>query len=438
MNSDASSSQHFSSTRIRLLQEDIINCQNNSPLGLRLDKTQSFLSLVESKLSKTRKFPAKMDSEKLKASNMSATFVKIGNWEVLARHEGHVVAKCYYAKKKIVWEVLEGALKRKIEIHWADIIGINAVIKDNECGILLIELGNPPAYYREFDPMPRKHTVWQQASDFTGGQAPLLRRHLLIFPPGVLDRHYEKLLQFDKRLFELSQKPFPTQNNQYFYSNIQSYAPYPSNFTENNNMLSFNVQYDLTNFPTSHGDQNYNQTLHHAIVDTSSPTSDVAERNCVLENQGTAFSTASVNIIPGQSYHAMYLQDSGYTYQNYPYRAYGEELGMVIGNGGIPMTEIEQHLLGDSELVGTNEAALSARVRSLDSFLELDEGNPTDITNRNNINTSQMISENENFGYCLGASVQVHPYDNVNMSFSPSANPSFSADFLPVFECHWP
>lgn len=60
--------------------------------------------------------------------------------QVLARHEGHVVAKCYYAKKKIVWEILQGALKRKIEIHWADIIGINAVIKDNECGILLIEV----------------------------------------------------------------------------------------------------------------------------------------------------------------------------------------------------------------------------------------------------------------------------------------------------------
>lgn len=99
------------------------------------------------------------------------------------------------------------------------------------------------------------------------------RRHLLIFPPGVLDRHYEKLLQFDKHLFELSQKPFPTQKNQYFYSNIHSYTPYPSNFTEKNNMLSFNVQCDLTEFPTQHRHQNYKQTLHHAIVDMSSPTS---------------------------------------------------------------------------------------------------------------------------------------------------------------------
>lgn len=38
-----------------------------------------------------------------------------------------------------------------------------------------LQLGNPPAYYRESDPMPRKHTVWQQSSDFTGGQAPLHR-----------------------------------------------------------------------------------------------------------------------------------------------------------------------------------------------------------------------------------------------------------------------
>lgn len=165
---------------------------------------------------------------------------------------------------------------------------------------------------------------------------------------------------------------------------------------------------------------------------------DVAERNCVLENQGTVFSTANVNIIPGQSYRPMNLKDSGYSYQDYPHRAYGEELGRAIGNGGIPITEIEQHLLGDSELVNTDEAALLARVHSLDSFLELDVGNPTDITNKNNINTSQMISDNENLGYYLGESVEVHPYDNVNMPFDPSTNPSFSADLLPILECHWP
>lgn len=31
------------------------------------------------------------------------------------------MAKCYFAKHKLVWEVLEGSLKSKIEIQWTDI-----------------------------------------------------------------------------------------------------------------------------------------------------------------------------------------------------------------------------------------------------------------------------------------------------------------------------
>lgn len=65
----------------------------------------------------------------------------------LCKHEGDLIAKCYYAKKKIVWEILEGALKRKIEIQWSDIIGINGIIRDDEPGILEVEVETIFAYY---------------------------------------------------------------------------------------------------------------------------------------------------------------------------------------------------------------------------------------------------------------------------------------------------
>lgn len=39
------------------------------------------------------------------------------------------------------------------------------------------------------------------------------------FPPGTLDKHYEKLLQCDDHLLELSQRPFPSLNSPYFSSN---------------------------------------------------------------------------------------------------------------------------------------------------------------------------------------------------------------------------
>jgi hypothetical protein len=50
------------------------------------------------------------------------------------------VAKCYFAKKKLVWELLKGGLKNKIEIQWNDIIGINALMQENQLGILQIEV----------------------------------------------------------------------------------------------------------------------------------------------------------------------------------------------------------------------------------------------------------------------------------------------------------
>ncbi|CAN0897246.1 hypothetical protein LINGRAHAP2_LOCUS19012 [Linum grandiflorum] len=42
------------------------------------------------------------------------------------------------------------------------------------------------------------------------------RRHIIIFPPGELDKPYEKLLQYDQRLLLLSQRPFPSLQDPYF------------------------------------------------------------------------------------------------------------------------------------------------------------------------------------------------------------------------------
>ena len=36
------------------------------------------------------------------------------------------MGKCYFAKHKLVWEVLDGGLKSKIEIQWSDIMALKA------------------------------------------------------------------------------------------------------------------------------------------------------------------------------------------------------------------------------------------------------------------------------------------------------------------------
>lgn len=44
----------------------------------------------------------------------------------MSRYEGDLVGKFYFAKHKLVWEVLDGGLKSKIEVQWSDIAAIKA------------------------------------------------------------------------------------------------------------------------------------------------------------------------------------------------------------------------------------------------------------------------------------------------------------------------
>nr|DAD45433.1 TPA_asm: hypothetical protein HUJ06_003663 [Nelumbo nucifera] len=172
-----------------------------SPLGLRLKKSPSLLDLIQMKLSQGNahtlgdgpsehleldkkmdsKGPASGATDKLKASNFPASLLRIGTWECVSRYEGDLVAKCYFAKHKLVWEVLEGGLKSKIEIQWSDIMALKANCPDNGPGTLDILLARQPLFFKETNPQPRKHTLWQATSDFTGGQASLHRYNRMKF-----------------------------------------------------------------------------------------------------------------------------------------------------------------------------------------------------------------------------------------------------------------
>ncbi|XP_050920883.1 uncharacterized protein LOC127138465 isoform X2 [Lathyrus oleraceus] len=193
-----------------------------SPLGLRLRKSPSLLDLIQAKLSHGDKVVSnekdeslnsgvKKESrppvEKLKASNFPATVLRIGSWEYTSKHEGDLVAKCYFAKQKLVWEVLEGELKSKIEIQWADITALKANCPEDGPSTLSIVVARQPLFFRETNPQPRKHTLWQTATDFTGGQAIKSRKHFLQCEQGLLIKHFEKLIQCDERLQYLSQQP---------------------------------------------------------------------------------------------------------------------------------------------------------------------------------------------------------------------------------------
>uniref|UniRef100_A0A2P2JC09 Uncharacterized protein MANES_06G031800 n=1 Tax=Rhizophora mucronata TaxID=61149 RepID=A0A2P2JC09_RHIMU len=208
-----------------------------SPLGLRLRKSPSLLDLIQMRLSqgnapanggqqkdnhnsgskKESKGAAALGTtDKLKASNFPASILRIGSWEYKSRYEGDLVAKCYFAKHKLVWEVLEGGLKSKIEIQWSDIMALKANCSDNGPGTLNVALARQPLFFRETNPQPRKHTLWQATADFTNGQASIQRKHFLQCPQGLLNRHFEKLIQCDLRLNFLSRQPEITLDSPFF------------------------------------------------------------------------------------------------------------------------------------------------------------------------------------------------------------------------------
>uniref|UniRef100_A0A0E0CSG4 TRF2/HOY1 PH-like domain-containing protein n=1 Tax=Oryza meridionalis TaxID=40149 RepID=A0A0E0CSG4_9ORYZ len=194
--------------------QDMHILDGSSPLGLRLRKSPSLLELIQMKLAmeNTKKKDIKsrslIASERVKASNFAADFLKIGTWECTSQYEGDLVAKCYFAKHKLVWEVLDAGLKRKIEIQWSDIIALKATCPENGIGTLDLVLARPPTFFKETDPQPRKHTLWQVASDFTGGQASINRRHILQCQSSLLSKNFEKLIQCDQRLNYLSLQPY--------------------------------------------------------------------------------------------------------------------------------------------------------------------------------------------------------------------------------------
>ncbi|KZV29602.1 hypothetical protein F511_00880 [Dorcoceras hygrometricum] len=212
-----------------------------SPLGLRLRKTPSLIDLIQMRLSQGTAASTMLDpgvnahslaktdvngiaaycaNDKLKASNFPALLLRIGTWEYVSKYEGDLVAKCYFAKHKLVWEVLDGGLKSKIEIQWSDITALKAELPDNGPSGLTIVLARQPTFYRETNPQPRKHTLWQASADFTDGQAEKIRQHYLQCSPGVLNKHYEKLIQCDVHLCNLSRQPEIIMDSPYFDSQV--------------------------------------------------------------------------------------------------------------------------------------------------------------------------------------------------------------------------
>ncbi|KAK9692042.1 hypothetical protein RND81_09G237600 [Saponaria officinalis] len=168
-------------------------------------------------------------------------FDLVTNYNVLlqrhARHDDELVARCYFSRKTLAWEILDGHLKFKFEILFSDIDAIKSYIIQDK-GFLIIRLKNRPTFFREGKSKPRKHTKWEKCTDFTNQVATKTRVHELEFTRRVLEKHYSNIVQSNSDLFKLSTVEFPHHESHFFddvrpkpYINqIGLQTEFPSNF----------------------------------------------------------------------------------------------------------------------------------------------------------------------------------------------------------------
>ncbi|KAK7327767.1 hypothetical protein VNO77_21858 [Canavalia gladiata] len=387
-----------------------------SPLGLRLRKSPSLLDLIQMKLSQgsmqneslspgakkeSRGAAASGTTDKLKASNFPASLLRIGSWEYKSRYEGDLVAKCYFAKHKLVWEVLEGGLKSKIEIQWSDIMALKALCPDNGPSTLTVVLARQPLYFRETNPQPRKHTLWQATADFTNGQSSKHRLHFLECPQGLLTKHFEKLIQCDMRLNFLSRQPEIILDSPHFDSQPSAFEDpdspkdhdLPQVSGKGSSTSCFqdggSPQVSLSSsFKTEHNDHP-GMTLDSVPRDAHSPSSVM---DCPSIEGSTSSETDSKGPRNGDQIKLPGLRQSlsvsdfigqielclseQITSGNPPFSDGGSECKEIL-------EDIAQHLLSDNQVAATSdEKSLMSRVNSLCCLLQKD---PVTVQNSHSI-----------------------------------------------------
>ncbi|KAK6267785.1 hypothetical protein QUC31_011945 [Theobroma cacao] len=382
-----------------------------SPLGLRLKKSPSFLDLIQMKLSQqnANKLTAlkKKDSkgtsvscgqDKLKASNFPASVLRIGSWEYKSRYEGDLVAKCYFAKHKLVWEVLDGGLKNKVEIQWSDIVAIKANYPEDGPGTLDVALARQPLFFRETNPQPRKHTLWQATSDFTGGQASIHRQHFLQCPQGLLGKHFEKLIQCDPRLNFLSKQRETLLESPYFEPKISGF--------KDSNEAGRKVELDGEEGPTIFGlqdtsspaagqsssckkEQDFSgRAAEHFCQGTPSPSS-VMDTNAIEEIRGnTANEGKCLRQWDQIRFSGLHASMSMSDLVNHIGNCISEQ--MTSSNDDLQgqdiLEEITQYLLNDSlHASASDEQCLMARVNSLCCLLQKDSAVAPDFPSKKDV-----------------------------------------------------
>ncbi|KAL2321484.1 hypothetical protein Fmac_025863 [Flemingia macrophylla] len=404
-----------------------------SPLGLRLRKSPSLLDLIQMRLSQqeeSKKKDQKPSSSasasasaasaadsKLKASNFPGTLLKIGTWEYKSRYEGDLVAKCYFAKHKLVWEVLDGCLKNKIEIPWSDIMALKANYPEDGPGTLEVVLARRPLFFREINPQPRKHTLWQATSDFTGGQASTHRRHFLQCPQGLLGKHFEKLIQCDPRLNFLSQQPDLVLDSPYFepgttstHDHIESSDGFDRKSEEQAGIFGFQdvESGSAVQSSSSKSEHNLGKAVENVNQEITSPSSVMnihAMKDFRSRGTETLKFLSNLDQIKLPGLHPSMSMDDLVSHIGH---CISEQIGSDNPNFSVDgqhsrsiLEEFTQYLFNDSQNATTSdEQSVMSRVNSLYCLLQKDPPTAADTSNATT-SEEQYLMSRVNSLYCL-------------------------------------
>lgn len=212
------------------------------------------------------------------------------------------------------------------------------------------------------------------------------RRHLVRFPPGILDKHYEKLLQCDQRLLALSQKPFPSNESPYFDPTMFAISEHSLNFS---GYRASGYQYPYQNCYPAPAMGHFlrpipNSTSGFTVIDPAFGYQGGSSGQ-FMSNQGPSYmmtTTTPLNpVFHPQSFEPM-------------------------------LNGIEEHLLGESQVSFPDDGSLCANMAAMSSFLE-----PSDV-NPNNYHTNHSIARN-----CDNSNDHQHDHDQVMQSIGGNVYP---------------
>ncbi|RLN03183.1 hypothetical protein C2845_PM13G08820 [Panicum miliaceum] len=106
-----------------------------------------------------------------KPSKFHANILRIGAWQWTSRYNGDLLAKFYYANRRMIWEIVNEGLKMKIEIDWENVAALKVTCPEGGTGTLEIMLSKRPRFLKETYQQRGRNTARLSTIDFTGGQA---------------------------------------------------------------------------------------------------------------------------------------------------------------------------------------------------------------------------------------------------------------------------